>query len=726
MKRKIISLTMASLMMISVVPYNIHGASSYDKKSTNYIDKEMFSDSDREIKYTKPNVVRTFPNKDDQFVDKSDLYRDFPNDESGNYLTVEFNNINNDLRVLGDEDRVNVDLDFEFYKNIDSDDKTKLIDEDREVIFEGFKNKADVRESIVTTSSEVVDKIHNEYSSAKLYIDDDKYQENDTIKITLFDYDLSSDQLVEVTRGSETKKITLKSKGFGKFEGEVDVWKPFNEANENNIEVKYTDRNSATGDIEKVITKEAEIRENVEYRRKAQVYIEKGLYEKDERVYITVVDEDKNKSSKRRDGFYVDVNYNIDSEDDQEKDHTRVWLRETEKNTGIFEGSTKELNGKFEVIHNYREKSDLSIRGRAKIHIPITNELEDGIDYKAAIPKELVFYDEVIDSNKKYNDRYEWSFKTSVASNTDKSFQGSVPKDYDEDYPIVLKGENYNKHTEVWFRDASGYDHKAGTELSEGRTDILNVYLPHGRRGRDRLDVGLYDIIIQNNKDGRETINYGVFSVVSKGDYVPNEDFNQTDNDSIGGVIEQGSLKKYIKTSNDTLELKKEYIDNSNLSFDLDEIMGEDVWSRNIGYEGRKGSTINKLIIESKWSNITLSDVTIDSNSSNKNILIRTGRTAPAVQDNIKKKIRGNSIKSEFIEVGGNNYRADKLNLSIPFIQSNGKNLKLLKYDEDARRITEIKLTNKNINNVDKRINVELTNALPSDKVTKGIFVVVE
>lgn len=373
------------------------------------------------------------------------------------------------------------------------------------------------------------------------------------------------------------------------------------------------------------------------------------------------------------------------------------------------EGSSTNIVGTSDMITS-------SSNGEFTLRIPIEGELEENKKYEVKIPENLVEFTDVVTGG---NLSYKWTFETSFTPSTTTPFKGSVPEDYDEKYPIILSGNNFQSRSDVYFVDSSGKEISAYSVDVEIDTtgDIAKVYLP---RGRNKLKVGLYDIIIENDRNHNGYYKYGVLSVVPRGEFIPNEEFVQKSSDTKGNTIREGDVKKYIKTSNDTLELSSRYTDYAEVELDLDEIMGEEVWSRNISYRGYRSDTINRLITKSKWSDITLTNVTLDTNSSNRDIIVRLGRTPVAIEDNIKKKIAGKIVKSNFIEVSGENYTASMLKLNIPFKESNGKNLKLLRYDEQTRRITEIKLDDRNIDNVNKKVSIELVNE------TRGIFVVVE
>ena len=358
--------------------------------------------------------------------------------------------------------------------------------------------------------------------------------------------------------------------------------------------------------------------------------------------------------------------------------------------------------------------------GKARFEILLdTSKLEKDKIYEVTIPEDAVRCK--FDFDPHHNKKLTWQFTTTKESKAEKIYQGTVPENYDASYPIMIEGKDLTSGLDVRFKNVStGKIYltdrnpkyiKADPDKGNQK-DKLMVYLPKDKK----LPIGLYNILIYSGNGLKNEYSDGVFSVVENGKYVPNEDYREKDTVIDKDVIED-HLKEIIKTSKTELELMSEY---TGSVLDLDQIMGEEVLTRDIKYDG---GFISTLETKSKWSNVKLQDVR---NNSKKPMNIRLGRAEPQVRDNLKKKLRGENIKSEFIIVGGENYSAKKLNLSIPYKQSNGKDLKVLRYDEDTRRINKINIYDRNINKKDGCVEIELVNALPSDKVTKGIFVVIE
>lgn len=58
--------------------------------------------------------------------------------------------------------------------------------------------------------------------------------------------------------------------------------------------------------------------------------------------------------------------------------------------------------------------------------------------------------------------------------------------------------------------------------------------------------------------------------------------------------------------------------------------------------------------------------------------------------DSIKMKLIGYSIKSNLIEVSGENFEFSWLLIEIPYFESDGINLKMLRYDELTRQFVEV------------------------------------
>ncbi len=350
------------------------------------------------------------------------------------------------------------------------------------------------------------------------------------------------------------------------------------------------------------------------------------------------------------------------------------------------------------------------------VYIPLIDKLEDGQEYEVKILAEKIVEYKYKDKNGKVvklntedetelgdNRSYSWTFNTNYFPKAEKLYEGSLSEYYDDGYPIAIDGSMFNSKTKVEFRDTSDYTYRADSVRL--RDDTLYIYLPRRRR----LPVGLYDIVISNGYDYETEMVYGVLSIVEEGDYIPNEDYRVKDENR------REIVKENIARSSDVLEIKSRYTDRRNMEIDLDELMGREAWVRTIEYSAGTRDSINELELKSKWANTRINNLSLSRDRKERYIELRVGRVEASVSDLLKKKLRGKNIKSNFLEVSGENFDFTSLTIEIPYIQSDGSNLKMLRYDEDMRNFEEIPFT------------IDLINSKLKGITTKaGIFVIVE
>ena len=136
------------------------------------------------------------------------------------------------------------------------------------------------------------------------------------------------------------------------------------------------------------------------------------------------------------------------------------------------------------------------------------------------------------------------------------------------------------------------------------------------------------------------------------------------------------------------MRLKRNYTDKSRVKLDLDDLMGEDVLVRCIEFNPRRRDRIGRLETLSKWADITLYDVEKSTNADG-DVKIKLGRVEPAMAQTIKRKLGHLRLKSEIIQVAGENYDISSLKIKMPFKQSDGRNLKVLRFDLNDRTFYE-------------------------------------
>ncbi|NLZ54114.1 MAG: hypothetical protein GX892_13420 [Thermoanaerobacteraceae bacterium] len=339
--------------------------------------------------------------------------------------------------------------------------------------------------------------------------------------------------------------------------------------------------------------------------------------------------------------------------------------------------------------------------GQAHLYVPV-KPLRSQTTYIAMINAGIVYFAGAESSSG--NDPIQWTF-TTTANPTVSSIQvGSVIEDYDEDVPIILYGDFFDEQNiEVYFNDVRASRVRIGT--SENGQSFLRVYLPSGR---NRLKPGIYTIMVRNDRDHEFEV-FGALSVVREGSHIPNEEYRVKDELRIGEVISD------LFVSEDILILDRRYTDRRSLEIDLDEIMGQQVLTRKIRFDGRRADRISTLETLSKWADITLYDIGIDDYSSDEKAEIALGRAEPLMIQNLKQKLGRQIVKSEFIQVTKQNVRFSSFRITMPFKESDGEDLKVLRYDPYSRQFIEEDFR---VDKIEKTVTVDSNNS--------GIFVVVE
>jgi len=352
-------------------------------------------------------------------------------------------------------------------------------------------------------------------------------------------------------------------------------------------------------------------------------------------------------------------------------------------------------------IDKYIFKSNTDAR-EAYLYIPV-KLLRPQTTYNVTIMPEVVYYSDmqIVEGG---NEIITWSFTTMSTPVVSKIFTGSLVEDYDEDEPIILTGDFfYDNAIRVFFNDHEA--DKVVVKTDKEGNKYLEVYLPGGRK---KLGPGIYTITVQNDEN-HMYITYGSLSIVKEGKYIPNEER------LLKAENRKGDILSDLKVSEDTIQLKSSYSDDSYLKLDLDELMGEDVLSRKIEIKGSRRKEINTLDTRSKWSDIEIYGLTLSYDSDDNTITLVLGRTPPSVTQTLKSKLKGVAVKSDFIQVTGTNFELSGVTLKIPYKNSSGNGIKALRYDEQTRNWYTVDCST---NFVDAKAEVK------SNK--PGIFVIVE
>ena len=330
------------------------------------------------------------------------------------------------------------------------------------------------------------------------------------------------------------------------------------------------------------------------------------------------------------------------------------------------------------------------------LYLPM-KELRAQTTYEVTLASQLVSYDNIEDQLG--NEIITWTFTTTTTPFVDKISTGSIPENYDASIPLIIYGDFFYGDTiSVYFNDIKA-------SLGKKTMETLEVYLPSGSH---RLKAGIYDILVQNDANHQRTI-HGSLGVVKAGEALLGDGY------IVKKTISKGEIRSDVKLSQDTLLLSSRYNNDAYLRIDLDEWMGEDVLVREIRFDGDSRYKIGMMETKSKWADITLYELALAHGSPNGEINLRLGRSEPEVMKSLRTRLRNQVVRSEFIQVTGENLRFKNIFLSIPIQKGVSKNLKVYRYDEETRSFYEEPAT---INLVDQRAELFTSN--------KGIFVIIE
>ncbi|MGF7185420.1 hypothetical protein GGQ84_001509 [Desulfitispora alkaliphila] len=270
------------------------------------------------------------------------------------------------------------------------------------------------------------------------------------------------------------------------------------------------------------------------------------------------------------------------------------------------------------------------------------------------------------------NDSIRWNFTTMATPYQSEITTGSVPENYDPDKPIIIWGDLFHRdYIQVYFNNIRAQSVRV-RETDDGKK-YLEVFLP----SRNRLEPGIYDIIIENTDNHTRTI-YGALSVVPRGGAVP-EDDKRLINDSRDGQVYEN-----IKTSENTLILSDRLGSRRTIELDLDELMGEGVRERRIVLEGRRWNSIGTLDTRSNLVNIAFHGLQLRTENSREDAEIRIGRVSPVQAQSFTRNLRDHNPVSQLIEINVDNCRFRGLSIAIPY-NNGSENMRVLRYDQMTR-----------------------------------------
>ena len=349
-------------------------------------------------------------------------------------------------------------------------------------------------------------------------------------------------------------------------------------------------------------------------------------------------------------------------------------------------------------IETYLFKKDSSA-GVAYVFIPV-KPLRPQSVYDVVIAAGIVRY-----NDGPGNDPVQWSFQTTAYPQVSSISPGSVGENYRRSETILIKGDHFYQQgmVEVLFNDIPA--RRVEVINDKGQT-YLRVYLPTGSQ---RLCPGVYDITVVNKGSYRETL-YGQFSVIQAAQKpLP------LDGELVKDSYWRGDIIASVNESQDILELRGYLSSWSYLELNLDELMGADTWQRRIVYDSYWNDRIDQLQLISRQAVISLYGVGSNWPHRDSRVEIFAGRAAPLQAQSLQRKLGQTTVCSDMIEIRGENLGVDRVALAIPYRNTAGKNLQLMRYDEFTRRWHEVWTT------------IDPVNQLAFTSHTRpGYFVVIE
>jgi len=302
------------------------------------------------------------------------------------------------------------------------------------------------------------------------------------------------------------------------------------------------------------------------------------------------------------------------------------------------------------------------------LFIPI-KLLSAGNIYNVTIGQDIIRYSD-LPADMGGNNVITWSFSTMKIPFVKTVNISSVPEDYDESQPIIITGNSFFESSiTVYFgkQKAEKVNVRTGPEGS-----YLHVYLPKGDK---RLTPGIYEITVKNDDNHKAEL-VGSLSVVKSGTFVPNENYSQR------LLTPYGEIHEALYISEGTLIMRADKCNGEMLELDLDNLLGEDTRSRRLEPVENEKIEIKALTLKSQWAEIILNNFTLEG-------YLLVGQADPSLIKIVKSRL-GNSIpKSEFIQISGQDFVADRIELTIPYKNTDGRAIKVLRYDEEERSYEE-------------------------------------
>lgn len=340
-------------------------------------------------------------------------------------------------------------------------------------------------------------------------------------------------------------------------------------------------------------------------------------------------------------------------------------------------GKTELLNDPKKPLILERQK-DGEVK-LVRVFIPLVRRLEEAKEYEWEIsPSKFGYYQLKSEVGREKEDflnhGYKTYFSTNIVPVATRQYEGSVPEEYDPNYPIIIEGEkgfiDYNQLTKVYFIDGAGGRWEPDKiEISEENgIQRLTIYLP----SRRKLPVGVYDILISNGGKYRKELSYAVFSVVKKTGEVPNEITKlKLVSKGVEVISERQSSKDHITVKNTSTVHE----------INMDQLIGK--MPRTVKVTVPIGTTSPILKLNSVYGNMVLDGIQPFFPSA-KELILQYGRPSAAEVSELRKELRGKGVCLEFVSLSDLNFSFTTGTLVLKFTGLSVENITMMRYDPDG------------------------------------------
>ncbi|OWZ84664.1 hypothetical protein [Natranaerobius trueperi] len=310
------------------------------------------------------------------------------------------------------------------------------------------------------------------------------------------------------------------------------------------------------------------------------------------------------------------------------------------------------------------------------IKIPVTNLVPD-TTYEVIFPSGVVMNS----LENVTNEEIKWEFETIhyPRVTTEDFSKRNFSEDYSYSERLRIDADKIlGQDVDVYFNNRKAHEVEVDTDDDDNR--YLEVLLPR----YNRLEPGIYDVLIKNSDDHKTKI-YGAVSIIESkhNDFIPKEDTRVTDR------VRQGKIVEEVGKSKKTLEVSRYYSNWHSLNFNLDDFMSPNTRERVLSWIKREDDRLDLIDLIYQGFEYSFIGLDLDSDYKRDDVQLTIEKVGSHRKSYLKNRLNDYVIKSDFYELSKENLLIDFVTLEIPFESYESDELKVLRFDEDNRQWTE-------------------------------------